>query len=102
MFKREILEQINLNKIQKEDVILVHKHIGKVAVIGQLMDNSVLVYFMPYYYHKYSEIIENPSGQNKMLLFTLLKDLKRDSYDIWFNNEHVYKEIKSIIDTISV
>lgn len=102
MSKREILEQINLNKIQKEDVILVHKHIGKVAVLGLLNDNSVLVYFMPYFYHKYSEIIENPSGENKILLFTLLEDLKQDSYDIWFNNEHVYKEIKSIIDTIPV
>ena len=100
--KKEIIEQVNLHYIQREDVILIKENIGKLALIGKLEDQSMMVYFMPYYKDKKYEIINNFESNNKYLLYTLLDDLKRDNYDIWYNNKFIYDEIKYIFESIEI
>jgi len=100
--KKEIIEQINLYSIQEEDVLLIQKHIGKIAVIGKLNDESIMIYFMPFYINKKFEIIEKEYENKKFLLYTLIDDLIRDKYDIWYNNKLFHDEIKKMFKSIYI
>ena len=100
--KKEILEQIDLHNVINEDVELVRKNIGKIAVIGSVDKKTVMIYFMPFYNNNWVQLIENVNGENKYLLFTLIDDLKSNNYDVWYNSKMIYESVKRILDTIEV
>ena len=100
--KIEIIEQLDLNNIKKDDVDLIKKYIGKLAVVGILIDKSIIVYFMPFFSGKRYEIISDINSDNKYLLYTLLDDLKEKDYDVWYDNKQICEQISEIIKSISI
>jgi hypothetical protein len=94
MEKKEILDQLDLFNIQTDDIYLIKENIGKLVVLGRLINEpSIMVYFMPFFMGKRYEIIKNYNGENIYLLYTLIDDLKKNGYDIWYDNKGLHDEI---------
>lgn len=100
--KKEILEQLDLHNVSNEDVNLIKNKIGKTAILGLVDNKTIMIYFMPFYNKNWFQIIENVNGENKYLLYTLLDDLVRNKYDIWYNSKNVFSCAKNILDSIEV
>jgi hypothetical protein len=101
--KKEVLSQLDLFNVNIDDINLIKKNIGKVAIIGKLETRgSIMVYFIPFLYQKNFEVIQNFGHENKILLYTLIYDLKQSGYDIWYNSIDVYNYINFFLNSIYI
>jgi len=96
---KEILEQVDLHNIIKEDVSLIQKNIGKVALIGYINTGTIMIYYMPYYLNQWYNVLDI-SGENIYLLYTLIDDLKNKDYNIWYNDKLIHDTLKKYFDKI--
>ena len=93
--KKEIIEQLDIYNVKQDDVNLIINNIGKLAIIGILHNkNACMIVYYPNFYKKSYQIIENIFDNfNKIILKTLIDDLKNSDYDVWYNDKESYNKL---------
>jgi hypothetical protein len=96
MGKKELIMQMDIMDISELDVKRIKKIIGNLAVV-RFVNNDLIIHYFPYFNNLRIQTIKEFNIENNYLFITLIEDLEKQKYKIWYDNQDVYNRILNII-----
>ena len=96
MEKKELIMQMDIMDISELDVKRIKKIIGNLAVV-RFINNDLIIHYFPYFNNLRIQTIKEFNIENNYLFITLIEDLEKQKYKIWYDNQDVYNRILNII-----